>query len=259
MKHSPRNGKLKPQKNAGRTKTSFTRYYDRPLHSLRSFAVNKLILLSAGTILLAGCTTPVQEKGFDYTAFRSADPRSILIVPVVNNTVDVDASDYFLSAISQPVAERGYYVFPVNMVKRVMEEDGLSDANMVHSADPTRLAELFGADAVLYVSVERWDAQYAVLVTTVTVEFSYVLKDGHTGMELWRTDQKFVYQSETGNSGNGLADLVIMLVDAALTKANPNYLPLARKANAHAVLQTHHGLPAGPYRPEEYGLDTERY
>ena len=277
MKRFPRNRKLKPQKNVRSAakhnfpggnnelrewfKTDFMRYVARSLSFLRSFAVNELILLAAGTTLLSGCVMPpMEENYYDYTAFRSADPRSILIVPVVNNSVDVDASDYFISAISQPVAERGYYVFPVNMVKRVMEEDGLADANMVHSADPTRLAALFGADSVLYISIERWDAQYAVLVTTVTVEFSYVLKDGHTGQDLWGTDQKFVYQSGSGaGSGNGLADLVIMIVDAAVTKASPNYLPLARQANSSAVVQMHHGLPAGPYRPEEYKLDTDRF
>ena len=221
--------------------------------------IQLIILLCPLTVLLTGCVTTEPEKHYDYSAFRSADPHSILIVPVVNNTVDVDASDYFLSAISQPVAERGYYVFPVNMVKRVMEEDGLADANMVHNTDPTRLAALFGADAVLYVSVERWDAQYAVLTTTVTVDFTYVLNDGHTGTELWSTDQKFVYQSGSGSGSGGVGDLVIMLVDAALTKASPNYMPLARQANTHAVLETHHGLPAGPYKTEEYGLDTDRY
>ena len=221
----------------------------------------RLTLLCGLAALFSGCVMPpVEENYYDYAAFRSADPRSILIVPVVNNSVDVEASDYFLSAISQPVAERGYYVFPVNMVKRVMEEDGLADANMVHSADPTRLAALFGADSVLYISIERWDAKYAVVMTTVAVEFSYSLKDGHTGKELWSTDQKFLYQSGGGaSSGNGLADLVIMIVDAAVTKASPNYMPLARQANAGAVLETHHGLPAGPYRIEEYGLDTDRY
>jgi len=233
---------------------------NRALHHLSNTIFQQIILLFACAALLSGCVMPPPEKTFDYTAFRSADPRSILIVPVVNNSVDVDASDYFLSAISQPVAERGYYVFPVNMVKRVMEEDGLADANMVHSADPTRLAALFGADSVLYISIERWDAQYAVVMTTVAVEFSYVLKDGHTGKDLWSTDQKFVYQSGGGgSSGNGLADLVIMIVDAAVTKASPNYMPLARQANAGAVVEAHHGLPAGPYRPKEYGLDTELY
>ena len=146
------------------------------------------------SIVCTGCMTPTPDVHYDYSAFRSANPRSILIVPVVNNSVDVTASDYFLSAISKPVAERGYYVFPVNMVKRVMEADGLADANMVHSADPTRLAALFGADSVLYVSIERWDAQYAVLSTSVTVEFTYTLKDGHTGDTIWQSDQKIVYQ-----------------------------------------------------------------
>ncbi|MEN8254189.1 MAG: GNA1162 family protein [Verrucomicrobiota bacterium] len=219
-----------------------------------------IFMLGALAALFSGCVAPVSDPGYDYSAFRSADPRSILIVPVVNNTVDVDAADYFLSAISKPIAERGYYVFPVNMVKRVMEEDGLADANMVHSADPTRLAALFGADTVLYVSIERWDAQYAVIATTVTVEFNYVLRDGDTGIELWRTDQRFVYQSGGGaNSGNGIADLIIMLVDAVVTKAKPNFLPLARQANAHAALETQHGLPSGPYRPKEYKLDMERF
>ncbi|NNJ70827.1 MAG: DUF799 family lipoprotein [Kiritimatiellales bacterium] len=207
--------------------------------------------------LLAGCATT--RKSFDYSAFRSADPHSILIVPVVNNTMDVDAADYFLSAISQPVAERGYYVFPVNMVKRVMEDDGLADASMVHSADTTRLASLFGADTVLYVTIERWDAQYAVLTTTVTVEFSYVLKDGHTGQELWRTAQRLVYQPQSNSSGNAIADLIVAAVQAAATKAKPNYIPLARQANLQAVIQAGHGLPAGPYRPEEYQLDQERF
>lgn len=217
------------------------------------------VSLSALIILLGGCAMPPPPSHYDYSAFRATDPRSILIVPVVNNTVDVDAADYFLSAISKPVAERGYYVFPVNMVKRVMEEDGLADANMVHSADPTRLAELFGADSVLYVSVERWDAQYAVLTTTVTVEFHYTLKCGDTGQTIWETGQTIVYQPQSASSGNLIADLIFAAVQAAAAKAKPNYMPLARQANHAAVIKTHHGLPAGPYRPEEYNLDTDRY
>jgi hypothetical protein len=201
-----------------------------------------------------GCASTPPDPGFDYSAFRAADPHSILIVPVVNNSVDVEASDYFLSAISKPVAERGYYVFPVNMVKRVMEDDGLADADMVHAADPTRLASLFGADSVLYVSIERWDAQYAVLATSVTVEFTYVLKNGRTGETLWQSAQRVSY-----NSSQGSQDIISALVSAAITKASPNYMPLARQANANTVGRSHYGLPAGPYRPEEYLKDTDKY
>lgn len=204
----------------------------------------KRLLLLLPVLVLAGCVkAPVK----DLTAFRQAHPKSILIVPAVNKSLDVDAPNYFLSTIARPLAERGYYVFPVNAVKQVMEMDGMSDADMVHAADSTRLGELFGADAILYVSINRWDARYALLSTTVTVDFSYSIKDGHTGQLLWEDQRKMEYTPQNNtNTGNPLANLVAMAVTAAMAKAAPNYMPLTQQANALAVGT----LPAGPYLPE---------
>jgi len=200
---------------------------------------------------LSGCATAPPPHA-DYSQFRSENPHSILVVPVTNKSVDVDAPNDFLSTISIPLAERGYYVFPVNAVKNTLAENGLSDADLVSSGDPRRLAELFGADAVLYTSIERWDARYAVLSTTVTVDLTYTLKSGRTGKTLWSNHQVFVYSPQaSNNSGGGLggliASLVIDAVQAAATKANPDYLPLARQANANAIYRVGTGLPAGPY------------
>ncbi len=219
--------------------------------------IRKTQMVVAGmvVVLMAGCASTPKK---DYTVFREADPRALLIVPVVNRSVDVDAPDYFLSTISRPVAERGYYVFPVNLVKRLMEDDGLSDADMVHAADPTRLAEIFHADAILYIIIERWDARYMILSTSVTVEFTYFLKDGDTGEEIWRNHQIMVYQPQGGSSGNLLADLIANAIIAAATKANPQYVPLAQQANALAVCTPHCGLPAGPYN-EEYLNDMDQF
>lgn len=218
----------------------------------------KLTLILAASLVLGGCAG-LEAKKKDYTQFRQAAPKSILVVPVVNRSVDVDAPDYFLSTISKPIAERGYYVFPVNLTKRLLEDDGLSDADMVHHADPTRLRELFGADAILYISIERWDARYAVFSTTVTVQFSYVLKNGKTGEELWSSKETMVYQPQNNNSsGNPLADLIAQAVVAAVTKATPNYIPLAQQANTAAMSRPHNGIPAGPYR-EEYNKDQDNF
>ncbi|MGR3310446.1 MAG: DUF799 domain-containing protein [Candidatus Brocadiales bacterium] len=207
--------------------------------------------------LMAGCATTIPQK--DYTKFRESDPKSILVVPVMNRSVDVNAPDYFLSTISRPVAERGYYAFPVNLVKRVLEDDGLSDADLVHSSDPIRLAELFGADAILYICIERWDARYIVVNTTVTVEFKYILKCGKTGEIIWESSEKMVYSSSQGSSsGNPIADLIVMTVQAAIAKASPNYIPLAQQANHIGVAKLHSGLPAGPYL-DEYGKDKDQF
>jgi hypothetical protein len=201
----------------------------------------KLPILLVVTLAVA-CVRPQAPR--DYSKLVAANPKAILVVPAVNKTVEVDASDYFLSTLPVPLAERGYYVFPVNVVKRLLEDDGLSDAQMVHAADPVRLCRLFGADAVLFPTIEQWTAKYVVIATTVEVEFDYVLKDCSAGAELWRGHQKMVYQP---NSGQGLLGQVIL---SAVAKAKPNYMPLARQANANAVAYPGPGLPAGPYRPE---------
>ena len=160
--------------------------------------VSKLFLLGSVLMLTACVGAP---KRYDYAQFRTEAPRSILVVPVINKSVDVNAPDYFLATIATPLAERGYYVFPVNMVKSVLSDDGLSDANLVHSGDPRRLGELFGADAVMYISIERWDAKYVVLSTTVTVELNYTIKSAHTGEVLWSNHQQVVYQPQANSGG----------------------------------------------------------
>ncbi len=226
--------------------------------------IGAALLLALWVALGCASTAPIpgdpslEEQDDPYAEFRAAEIRSILIVPALNNSVQIDAPDYFLSTIAMPVAERGYYVFPVNMVKRIMEDEGLSDAGLVHASDPRMLADLFGADAILYVTLDRWDAKYIVLSTTVTVEFVYTLKDGESGQTLWEEREIFAYTPQSQSSGNALADVLIMAIQAAATKARPNYIPLAHQANESALNEDHEGLPAGPYHPQ-HGLDRNRF
>jgi hypothetical protein len=203
------------------------------------------LALLAVAALSTGCAHLPQAD----PKFLAAQPRSILVVPVVNKSVDTAAPDYFLSTVPVPLVERGYYVFPVNLVKRLLEDDGLADASLVHSADPPRLAALFGADAVLYVTIEKWAAQYMLLTTQVTVELSYVLRDGRTGDTLWRGSQRSVHSSDSGGLG-----ILGAAINAAATKASPDYLPLARLANARVLAYPGPGFPAGAYRPD-FGKD----
>jgi hypothetical protein len=97
----------------------------------------------------------------DWSAFKAAAPRSILVVPTINKSLDVDAPNYVIAALPVPIAERGYYVFPVNTVKYVLEQEGFYEGDRIHQQPPAALAKLFGSDAVLYVTIKQWDAKYA--------------------------------------------------------------------------------------------------
>ena len=203
-------------------------------------------LVFAMAVLLAGCATKQLEKP-DLTAFNAAKPRSILVVPAANKSLDVDAPNYLLTTLTVPLAEKGYYVFPVHTAKTVLEQEGFFDGDQVQKQPPETLARLFGADAVLFVTINRWDAQYAVLATTVTVDFDYrlVYKDG---TEIWKANKKMQYSPQQQNTGNPVANLIAAALTAALERAKPNYMPLAQMANVQVLMGEPTAIPNGPYR-----------
>lgn len=200
----------------------------------------------AAVALMAGLSACAVPQAKNYEAFAAADPYSILVVPPVNKSVDAMAGEYLSTTIARPLANRGYYVFPVNLVRRVLEDDGLPDPDMVHSADPTHVGQLFGADSVLYITIEKWTAKYLVVNTSVEVDISYKLKETATGATIWEHRQIAQYQTNQGGGG-GVAGLIIQAVAAAIAKAKPDYISLARQANRAAFSTPEQGLPAGPH------------
>lgn len=199
-------------------------------------------------LLAAGCAAVPQTK--DYAAFRSADPRSVLIVPPVNRSADVEAPALILGEFPIPVAERGYYVFPVALVKGVLEDEGLADADFVHGSDPSRLCGLFGADSVLYVTIEDWVVAMAGFDVSVNVELDYVLKGCRTGGILWREHKRIAAR------GGGSDPIASLLANATLRRLPERwvFLPKVRTMNEEAFTTPGKGLPAGPYH-EKYGRD----
>ena len=206
-----------------------------------------LILAASGalSLLLTGCATA--PTPYDYSSLEAEAPHSILVVPALNNTTNVTAADWFLSTISQPFADRGYYVFPANMVRGMLNDSGLSDAGLVHSVDARRLQTLFGCDAVLFININKWDAKYLVISTTTEVQFDYELRSCKTNALLWKNSQSIAYTPQGASGGNPIADLIADAIIAAIQKGAPNYMPLARQANLAAAATPGLGLPPGPY------------
>ena len=217
--------------------------------------MNRLtILLGLLIAMLSGCALPVTKK--DYSAFYAHRPRSIVVVPALNNTPEISASGVFASTVSSPLAERGYYVFPVYLTDVLLKDLGLSEAGHIHQLPPSRFLDLFGADAVLLVTILDWSTKYILLSSSVVVHMKYELKDTRTGMLLWEGEQQAVHSSGA-YVGAGLGGLIVMAIDAAITAIAVDYLPLAQQAN-YLVFQPPQGLPAGPYHAE-YQSDQSKF
>lgn len=171
----------------------------------------KIITAAACILLIQGCATP--PTSFDYTAYKESRPRSILVLPPVNNSPEVKASYSVLSYATKPLAEAGYYVMPVTLVAEAFKENGVTQPSDMHATSAQKLREIFGADAALYVSISKYGTVYQVLNSASIVAADAKLVDLKTGKLLW-SGSASASSAEGENQQGGLAVLLI----AALVK-----------------------------------------
>ena len=192
-----------------------------------------MIVGLCSAMLLAGCASGPRQFAFD-----EPELRSILVVPVINETNSVEADTLMHATATTPLANMGYYAFPVDTVKFVLESESLYEPERVRELGPVKLAEMFHADSVLFIKVTYWDAQYIVLntKTKVTAEYELFKADGTS---LWKDTVTFVKDSSSQN-----ASLIGLMVDAAvaaINRAAPDFRPLAKSANVYALRHWHVG------------------
>ncbi|MER2493314.1 DUF799 domain-containing protein [Catenovulum sediminis] len=203
-----------------------------------------LVLLA---LALSGCAT---VKPYDYTALKKNAPRSILVIPPQNNSVDVTASYSYLSTVSQPLAEKGYYVFPVSVIDAFLKENGLPTPMEMNSIPLDKIKEHIGADAVLYVTIDDWGQKFVVLSSKTIVKGSVKLVSVESGELLW--DAPIFAEIASDSGGHGL---VGALVNAVVTQiagsVNDRTPDAARMANNIAFYSAKRGLLPGPYAPAE--------
>ena len=168
------------------------------------------VVLAASAVLIAaaGCAT---SAPVNYGPYLDHMPNSILVLPPTNQSVEVDAPYGCLSTVTRPLAERGYYVFPVALVDTYMKEQGLPTPAEMHAVPPSKLREVFGADAVLYLDVKDWGTRYVVISSQTSVVVDGRLVDLATGATLWTGSWVAATSSSQGQS-NAMAMLVGALV-----------------------------------------------
>ena len=166
-----------------------------------------LLLVIVG---LTGCATP---EPYDYSAFKQAKPKSILVLPPANQSPDVNASYSLLSKVTYPLAESGYYVFPVAVVDETFRQNGITTPEETHNVPLDKLYEIFGADAVLYIDVTEYGTSYRVISSDTRVTASAELVDIRTGQKLWSGSATASSTEQNSNSGSVLGMMLQAVID----------------------------------------------
>jgi len=214
-------------------------------------SVTRIGLITLVLFVLSACETTTSQKNPYQDIFDQAGVRSILVLPPVNRSVNVYAPATLLSVLPTILGNQGYYVFPVHTVKLVLQNEGLYEPAEIRAIDASELANMFGANAVLYITVEEWDTKYVVIESSTGVHLKFSLVASN-GQEIWKADKR-VEKSSAGSqsSNNALADLIGSAISAAWDRAFPDYRPLARDASQRVFLYDATRIPYGPYHPSK--------
>jgi hypothetical protein len=188
-------------------------------------------------LFLLGCQTiPQQEEAKTLPETISG----ILVLPPINQSTSADAPDYYISTVLEPVVGRGYYVLPIEITTELLKQEGVQDGAQVTKIDPKKFRSLFGADAVLFVTIQEWDTAYYVLGGHVSVSLGFRLVSTTSGNTLWEKQGRFVQDTTNNNQGSGLVGAII---NTAIQTALQDYIPVAQRANSSLLIK----LPEGKY------------
>jgi hypothetical protein len=194
--------------------------------------------------LVSCATTP-----YNYENFRAAKPRSILILPPVSHSTDVRATYSYLSTVTMPVAEKGFYVFPVALIDQMMKENGLPSANEMHQASVKKIREIINPDAILYLTLESYGTSFIIVDSQTTVTVSGKMISTVTGEVIWQG--RASADDGSHSSGDGVAGVLIgAVIKQAVNSSTDQAHNIAPEANNILFNNEHSGLLNEPYHPK---------
>lgn len=214
----------------------------------------KAVSIVTGILLITGCATTVP---YDYSTYKESRPRSILVLPPLNNTPEVQASFSVLSYATRPLAEAGYYVMPVTLVAEAFKENGMTEPTEMHSTSAEKLREIFGADAVLYMTIKNYGTVFQVVDSASIVTADAKLVDLRTGKQLWvGVATASSKEGENNQNAGGLVGLLITAVVKQIVATSVDQSHRIAGVTTERLLSAGrpNGILYGPRSPN-YGKD----
>ena len=201
------------------------------------------LMLLALVIVLGGCAKQVakQER---FPGMYEEMPLSILILPPMNESTAADAKEYYITTIQEPLSLNGFYTFPVPVTNEILKMEGIYDTDLLYNMPLNKFKEYFGADAVLFTTIKKWDLVYLVLAGSLIVSFDSEIRSTTSNRTLWKYNGTVVVDL----SGGGVAVPVSLIFKAVFTAINcaaADYVPYAKIAN----YQSFAAMPVGKYHP----------
>ena len=157
-----------------------------------------------------------------------------------------------LSQVTLPLAESGYYVFPVSLVDETFRQNGLTNPAEMNEVKLQKLREIFGADAALYINIKHYGTTYVVLSSESRVTAEATLVDLRSEQVLWKGSAT-ASSAEGRSSSGGLVGLLVQAVVSQIVESSTN------RSHPIAGVASYRLLTAGMPNGVLYGPRSPKY
>ena len=181
-----------------------------------------------------------------YAKMYEEKPITMLVMPPINNSANVEAKDLLYTSISRPLVEAGYYVFSPLLAMDILKAESAYDAELFFDAPLAAFNNYFGADAVVFSVIDKW----AKKGLGIQAKIRYVIKSTYTNEILFDRSCDLYLDLSVNSSSGGTFGALANLVASAINTAVTDHIVAARKAN-YFILRD---IPRGKYSPD-YMLD----
>lgn len=183
-----------------------------------------------------------------YAKIYEEKPITLLVMPPINNSANVEAKDLLYTSISRPLVEAGYYVISPLLAMDVLKAESAYDAELFFDASLSTFQNYFGVDAVVFSVIDTWTKKGLGIETKIR----YVIKSAHTNETLFDRSCDLYLDLSVNSGSNGLLGALVDLAASAINTAATDHIVAARKANYYILRD----IPRGKYSPE-YMQDKE--
>ncbi len=212
---------------------------------MRNLLTALLLTLTAISCTTTKSTLPKSEM---YSGIYEEKPLTILIMPPINNSNNVEAKEYFHSTLNIPIANAGYYVIPPFLSIEILKQESAYDSELFIEEPLGKFYEVFGADVAVFTIIHKWEK--SGLASNVYVEVEYLIKSTQTNQVIYHRNIRSTYDASVSTGIGGFVGAIADLTASAINTAATKYVDVARATNSF----TFGDLPAGKYSPE-FGKD----
>lgn len=211
--------------------------------------MKRLILFATACFFVSSCgmlNTVTRES--QYSKMYEEKPVTLLVMPPINNSTNVEAKEHLYTSISRPLVEAGYYVVSPLLAMDILKSESAYDAELFFDAPLTMFNDYFGADAVVFSIIDTWAKKGMGIQTKIR----YVIKSAYTNEILFDRSCDLYLDLSVDSESKGLLESLIDIAASAISTAATDHIVAARKAN-YFILRD---IPRGKYSPE-YMIDKD--